>query len=443
MKLIKNALIADGDQTKIVDILFDNKIIKIAPSISNHNAQIIDAKGNPVIPGCLDAHVHFNQPGFEYHEDFYTGTKSAAAGGISTIIDMPSTSLPPVTNVENMEHKLQAVQQNALVDFAFWGGIRANDLPDIDNQIQKLWDAGVVGFKIYTISGMDTFGALEYEEISKLLSQHQDLLFAFHAEDAQIIKKNKTKYECSHNPQNYSKIRSIEAEATAVRNILKNRNNHIHFVHISSKKAAELIINSKLQSDVTFETCPHYLQFTAEDLDKLRGRLKTAPPVKFSADREYLRNCLIDGKLDFVTTDHAGSDWETEKNLPDFSQAYNGIPGIQLMIPYLFSEFYLNDKISLARMIEITSAKAAKRFGLYPNKGSMQVGTDADFTVINLSKELIVDEKELYSKGKYSPFFEQKFNCSIAQTIVRGEIVFDENKGILAKPGYGKFLKRS
>jgi len=230
----------------------------------------------------------------------------------------------------------------------------------------------------------------------------------------------------------------------AVRNIISSlgKKNKAHFVHISSKEASTLILESKKQFDVTFESCPHYLQFTSEDLPILKGRLKTAPPVKFDEDRDFLRNCLITGTLDFITTDHAGCDYEKGKIFEDFSKVYNGIPGTELMIPYLFSEFYLKEKVDLKKMIKLTSENAAKRYGLFPEKGSLQIGTDADFTIIDLNKTYIVDENKLHSKGKYSPFDKTKFSCSIDKTIVRGKIVFDSEKGILQKPGYGKFIRR-
>ena len=438
MKLIINVHI-DNKNNNLVNILFDDKIRKISEKdINISNCEIIDLKGKLLIPGCIDAHVHFNDPVYSHHEDFISGTTAAAFGGITTIIDMPCTSIPPVTNVKNFRHKLEIVQPKALVDFAFWGGIRQNDFPLNEKQITDLWNAGIVGFKIYTISGMDSFEALSYTQIAKTLKAFPEILFGFHAEDETIIKQNSVFRKTA---ENYAKIRSIEAEFTAVKNILNfSENAKIHFVHISSKKAAELILQSE---NATFETCPHYLQFTADDLPKLRGKLKTAPPVKFAEDRDFLRQCVHDEKVDFITTDHAGCDFKTEKDFADFAKIYNGIPATELMIPFLFSEFYQKEKTNLAAMIKLTSENAAKRFGIYPQKGSLQIGTDADFTVINLQKASIVDETKLHSKGKYSPFDETKFSCSIDRTIVRGKTIFDAEKGILQKAGCGKFIKRN
>jgi len=447
MKLIKNALIYYENKTHINDIKFDDKILEITENIPQTSVdEVIDLQGKLLIPGCIDAHVHFNDPGFTDRENFTTGTTAAAFGGITTIIDMPCTSIPAVTNKENLLTKLSVIKSKALIDFAFWGGIRGNDFPPSSEIITELWNTGVVGFKIYTISGMDTFTALSYDEIALVFQQFPEILFAFHAEDENIIKKSISGFtkDQLRRFENYVKTRPVEAEVQAIENILSSlqENNNIHFVHVSSKQAAELILQNKKKYNITFESCPQYLQFTSDDFAELRGKLKTAPPVKYNEDKKFLRDCLKNSTLDFVTTDHAGCEYESGKKFKDFSKVYNGIPGTQLMIPYLFSEFYLNEHVSLKKMIDLTSKNAAKRYGLFPNKGSLEIGTDADFTVIDLNKPFIVDESKLESIGKYSPFNGSKFSCTIDKTIVRGDVVFDSVAGLLQKPGFGKFIRR-
>jgi len=449
MKLIKNAIISTGNnnETKLVNILFNEKIQRISESaIENPVDKIFDLEGKLLIPGCIDSHVHFNDPGFNHHEDFLSGTTAAACGGITTVIDMPCTSIPPVTNKENLFQKLEIIKSKALIDFALWGGIRKNDFPISEKIVKELWNEGVVGFKIYTISGMETFAALTYQDTQQVFQQFPAMLFAFHAEDEKIIQTaiNSFSKEELKLPENYVRTRPVEAEFEAVKKILEiAENNRIHFVHISSKKAAELIMKKKINLDLTFETCPHFLAFTANDYQELLGRLKTAPSVKFEEDKKYLRKLLKEGKIDFITTDHAGCDFESEKKLLDFSKVYSGIPGTELMIPYLFSEFYLKEKVPLSTMIKITSENAAKRFGLYPQKGSLKIGSDADFTVIDLNNKFTVDETKLHSIGKYSPFNNYTFDCSINKTIVRGNIVFDALKGICRKSGLGRWIRRN
>ncbi len=443
MKLIKNAVISD--KQVLVNILFNDKIRNIGHKIPTTEVdETIDLEGMLLIPGCIDAHVHFNDPGFNQREDFLSGSTSAAWGGITTIVDMPCTSKPPVTNIKNLNTKVEHIDKKAVVDYALWGGIRGNDIPVNPEIIDNLWNEGVVGFKLYTISGMSSFTELSYNQIEAILTSFPEYLFAFHAEDKDVISASLNTYtkEQLSKPEYYVQTRPVEAEFTAVEKILElSQKNRIHFVHISSKKAAQLIIREKKHQDVTFETCPHYLDFTADDIPALLGRIKTAPPVKFQADRSYLRDTLAQGTIDYITTDHAGCNYTRDKLYHDFSRVYNGIPGIELMIPYLFSEFYLKNKVSLAEMIKLTSENQAKRLGLYPRKGSLEIGSDADFTILDLGNPFTVDENRLHSKGKYSPWNGKELNCQVAMTIIRGKTVFEKDTGILVKSGYGEWVK--
>lgn len=447
MKLIRNALI-DPD-LPLQDILFDECIYALQAHIDITGVdggitESYDAEGNLLVPGGIDPHVHFSEPGFEDRENFLTGTASAAAGGITTIIDMPCTSLPPVTDVESLQNKMKAVSGKAYIDYAFWVGVRDSG-PDYSANIKELWDEGVAGFKIYTISGMDTFKALPYEKIAAVLEEYPDILFAFHAEDQDVIEKalNLISVKELADYNSYVKCRPVEAEYTAVSRILDflKSESRCHFVHISSKKAAERIIKAKRRiKGLSLETCPHYLEFICDDYADLRGRLKTAPPVKFDEDRAFLRASLKHNDIDFLASDHAGCIYESEKQFDDFSKIYNGIPGTQLLIPYLVSEFLSKGKISVKSFVDVTSANAAKRYGLFPVKGSLKVGSDADFTLISLTEDTFIAEKNLHSKGKYSPFNGMKFNGRIIKTIVRGQTVF-ENGNLLDRKPSGKMIR--
>jgi len=449
MRLIKNArIITNRDKTEIVNLLFDDKIRQISPnSISETGHQITDLEGLILIPGCIDPHVHFNDPGFNHREDFLSGTQAAACGGITTIIDMPCTSDPPVVNRVNLKSKLSVIEPKAVVDFALWGGIRRNDLLTWDQALPELWGEGIVGFKIYTISGMDSFQDLSYAQIRQILTEFPKFLFAFHAEDKKIILDSTSRFSKKEleMPNTYPLTRPVKAELKAVKKIILGAHQYsrIHFVHISSREAAKLILKNKSKFDLTFETCPHYLQFTEADLNQLKGRIKTAPPVRSLEDRTFLRRALCQEKIDFVSTDHAGCNFNKEKNLTDFSQVYNGIPGIELMIPYLFSEFYLSGRITPDAFIRLTSENAARRFGLYPRKGSLQIGTDADFTIVDPESEFLVDEHKLHSLGKYSPLHGKKFRGKIAKTIVRGKTVYDEETCFIHPPGHGIWITRN
>jgi len=446
MKLFKNVLTYYNEKVQYIHILADEKFLKISTNLNDFdtNIETIDLLGKLTIPGAIDSHVHFNDPGFTDREDFTTGTTSAAFGGITTIIDMPCTSLPPVVSKDALFNKLNKIKDKAVVDFAFWGGLRGNDEISLQN-MEELWNEGIIGFKTYTISGMETYKSLTYKEIEKVfeVSKSKNFIFGFHAEDFDVINdlKNTLNGEILKTVKGYTLLRPEEAEIKSVKTIVeiaKKYNSQIHIVHISTKEALDIVTNYEKGSA---ETCPHYLQFTQTDLEILRGRLKTAPVVKKEIDKKGLREGLLNGKIKFITTDHAGCDFETEKQFDDFSKVYNGIPGIQVMIPYLFSEFYVKEKVSLKRMIEITSENVAKFYGLYPQKGVIAEGSDADFTIIDF-KDYFYDESTIVSKGKYSPFNRMKFHAFVSKTIVRGNIVFDNNSGLTGSVGFGKFIKR-
>ena len=361
---------------------------------------------------------------------------------MTTVIDMPCTSLPPITSVENFQNKHQIIKDNAYVDYAFWGGITGDGYDKLT--VEKLWDYGVVGFKLYTISGMESFKAVPYDLLSEIFADFSgsDKLFAFHAEDAEVIADACGKFTAEQlkNWQNYVPSRPSQAEIVAVENILKTmQDNKVHFVHISTSAAVQQIGKAQAAGkNVSVESCPHYLQFCKEDYGKLLGRLKTAPSVKDAGDRDYLRDNLA--KLSFLATDHAGCIWETEKSAEDFSKVYCGIPGVQTFLTYLVDEFYLPGKISYQELVRLSSQGAAKRYGLFPKKGLLAEGSDADFAVFDTEQSYTMKPEDLLCKGKYSPFEGREFRCRLAQTFLRGNLVYDN--GLVGEKGGGKLLKR-
>ncbi len=439
MKLIINAKVDE----KLVYIAFSDKIQKVSSGpIQGDFEQVFDLEGKLLLPGGVDPHVHFNQPGFTQREDFATGSAAAAAGGVTTVIDMPCTSLPPITSVENFVNKHNIIKENAYIDYAFWGGITGDGYDKL--VVEKLWDYGVVGFKLYTISGMDTFQAVSYDLLDKIFSDFSgsDKLFAFHAEDAQVIAEASGKFSAQElkSWQNYVPSRPAAAESVAVSKVLSAmHDNKVHFVHISTMDAVQQIVKAQSKDkDVSLESCPHYLEFCQEDYAQLLGRLKTAPSVKEKQDRDYLRANL--DQLNFLATDHAGCIWQTEKDKEDFSQVYCGIPGVQTFLTYLVDEFYLKEKISYGELVRLSSQGAAQRYGLYPQKGALTEGSDADFAVFDTQASSIMKEEDLLCKGKYSPFKEREFGCKLTQTFLRGSLVYD--KRLVGEKGAGKLLKR-
>lgn len=477
MKVLKNVFLnTTENKLKLVDIIFDDKILDIIDiskeinwsdidSIEKRNKFVenietktypnfieIDGSFNLIMYGSLDSHVHFNTPGYEHRDDFEHASYAAAAGGVTTVIDMPCTSVPPVVSVKNLLLKKEALIGRSRIDYAFWGGISSNNA-DKNNTIKKnleyLIAEGVPGFKVYTISGMNTFKDLTYTEIENIaeIMQRMKSMIAVHAEDKMFIKSKMAEFQFKNRTdwQAYCEARGIEAEVRAVKKLIEIAKKHgtkIHIVHLSSKQATDLIRNAKNSGiNITVETCPHYLYFTQKDFENknIRNFLKTAPPVKFEEDKQGLWDGLKDGTIDFVTTDHAGCDPMIEKMSSNFFEVYGGIPGVQHRVPFLLSFGFLDGNLTLEKTINLLNPY--NNF-IFENKGLIEKGFDADFAIINLWEKQIFTYANMFSKGKYTPFEGVESKVTVKKTFLRGELIYDqENKKNENREKLGKFLK--
>ena len=454
MLRIKNARIIENEQLKTVTIYVEKgKIKNITPGDEAllPAEKEIDVKGNIVFPGFIDPHVHFDDPGFTEREDFETGTRSAAAGGITTIIDMPCTSIPPVTNGRNFDYKLNIVKPKAYVDFTFWGGVTPEQVEsgECKESLKELKDRGIVGVKFYTISGMELYPRMSVPDMDKAfrLMKELNLVCAIHAEDYYLVDyySHLMQEMGREDPESWSEGRTYEAEPEAIWSVVgitEKVGNKLHIVHLSTKEGLNIIRWAKSHGmNATTETCPQYLVFTTEDFKKRGSVLKIAPPLRQEEDREELWKGLKDGSIDFICTDHAAGKYPEEKSDPNIWKNYAGIPGIQLLVSSILYYGFHKGRLSLAEIQKLMSENAAKRYGLYPQKGTVQIGSDADFSVVDLNKEWTVEPSRLESKGKYSPFTGNRLKGKIYMTIIRGEIVYREDEGVIGKRGYGQFVK--
>lgn len=449
IKILKNVFLSTNEsQLKIVDIHFSDRVEKIIDKTSkdldwkeidstetrnkfiqqisdskylSHN-KIYDGEYLVVIPGGIDSHVHFNTPGFEDRDDFEHGSTAAAFGGVTTVIDMPCTSLPPVTSKNNFEVKLNALKNRSLIDYSFYGGVCGNDFDNnlnVEEQIKDLSNRGVAAFKTYLISGMSTFTDLDEERILQTAKwiKKTGKPMAVHAEDKSLIVKRTaiSKKAEQNNWQAYCAARDDQSEAKAIKllvEVAEKTGGRIHVVHLSSKLGLDIIKEAQHKGlKVTSETCPQYLFFTQKDFNnsKISAYLKTAPPVKNEIDREALWDGLKDGTLSFVVTDHAGCKPEKEKSSKNFWEVYGGIPGVEHRVPFLFSEGFLKNKLTLSQTIKLLSSNIADYFNL-EGKGYIKEGYAADFALINLWDKQVINSKEMHSKGKYTPFEGITFN---------------------------------
>lgn len=479
LKLLQNVLISSsGNTLQLADVWFSDKVEQInlnskkkiawdqistrerwqqfksemTPMEQSSNAKKYDGNFLLLMPGAIDPHVHFNTPGFEFREDFEHGSLAAAYGGVTAVIDMPCTSLPPVTSLENLKIKLKAIEGRSWIDYAFWGGVSGSDLKkkwqSIPNLVNQLVDAGVAGFKSYFISGMDSFADLTYDEMLYIARwiQENDSLLAVHAEDKLWIKYKSQNFQdmWRNDWRAYCEARDDIAEARSIARLAKiarETSCKIHIVHLSSELGLEQVRKAQQQPLLlTAETCPHYLFFTQKDFKKFQisNYLKTAPPVKLEADKNALWEALRDGTIAFITTDHAGCDPVKEKSSWNFWDVYGGIPGVEHRVPFLFSEGFKTGRLDLSQTIDLLSTNIADFFSLSPRKGSLNNGADADFALINLWDSQVIHSQNMHSKGKYTPFEGIRFDAVVAATFLRGRLVVNQKGESEVKAGYGK-----
>ncbi|MEW6564099.1 MAG: amidohydrolase family protein [Spirochaetota bacterium] len=481
------------DEPEMLDIrITDGRFSELRPGIRPvADEAVCDLGGLLVLPGGIDSHVHFDTPGFTEREDFLHGGAEAARGGITTVIDMPCTSLPPVTSVANLEHKLEAIRPLALIDYGLYGGLAGPvsgepeqaDPEYLEKTIGAL-SPYVLGFKAYLLSGMDTFPRLNHEALGRAIrgcaAAGRPLLL--HAEDADYvyaateriqkqIRAGAPKGGAEHiggaeknDPATWddyvdSRPEAAELVAVAAAVQLSGKNGGtLHIVHVGTAAAAALAHEAR----ATCETCTHYLAFTREDFAAKGSSLKTAPPVKEAHNRDKLWQYLQDGTIDFVTSDHAPARYE-EKRTGSVWTDYGGIPGVGTTYPYLISEGYLKGRLSLARLQDLMAASKARRFGLADRKGSIEAGLDADFVVVDPAGQSVIRGEGLYSKGKDTPFHGMELWGSLVGTWLRGQAVYlnpamkrfwerfinmnyengpyEDLPGIMVSGGYGRWLR--
>ena len=439
-------------------VVEDGRIGEVAPPGSapaEADETTVDLGGRLVLPGVIDGHVHFDDPGFTHRENFETGTRAAAAGGVTCIADMPCTSLPPVTSRANLQEKLAVIEPKARVDYVLWGGVSDNALEDPDwrRNLQDIAFDGVGSIKVYMLSGMDTFRDLGRSQLERVLRETARLRIpvGVHAEDRDMVHAitARLRTEGREGPLDYAASRPPEAEISAVRTMCElsaETGAHVHIVHLATGRALDLVTEFRDSgAPVSAETCPQYLAFTAEDLESQGALLKTAPVVKSAADRDRLWQGLASGELAYVATDHAAGQWPDEKHTGSIWTDYGGVPLVELSLPFLYSEGVRTGRITLERLTEITASAPARFFGVEARKGRIAPGLDADLTVLDEDETWTVRAENLHNLNRYSPFENRELTGRVRATYVRGEPVYgrgDDGSESFGAEGFGRRVRR-
>ena len=395
----------------------DGRIVALGGA---HRAEeSIDARGMLVLPGAIDVHVHFRDPGPNYKEDWASGSASAAAGGVTTVIDHPNT-VPRTMDAGSFEEKLDIARHRSFVDFGLNGG---------PGKIDELKDAGAQAIgEIFSYEHSDS-------DLAAILGQvgRAGMLACLHAEDGAIIKEKVAELSGRHDPEVYSLARPASAEAAAIEKAC-NWSERLHICHLSSAQGlAAVEAGRRAGRVVTAEVAPHHLLLSEKDYHKPGSFLKMNPPLRRKADNEALWQGLRSGKIDILASDHAPH--LPEEKREDIWEAPPGVPGVETMLPLMLMAVKKN-LISLERLVDALSARPARIFGL-AGKGTIERGMDADLVIVDSKAVTEINADRLHSRADWTPY-QEKQAIFPKMTIVRGRVVWDGE--LQAAPGYGRFL---
>ncbi len=427
------------------------KIVKIGKKSSLPTAEkTIDANNKLILPGGIDVHTHILDLIFSYREDYITGTQAAASGGITTFLEMPM-GIEGKSAIEAFDMQLKVMKEKSIVDFGIIGAAGYNNIDSISKLAQK----GAIAFKTFMLDAPEELSELKdlsakndfclLQIFSKIAETN--LVSSIHAENDSII-SNEIERILSQGRKDFqahteSRPSIAEEEACVRAMILANKANvKLNLVHMSSKNSFDLIKNAKERGvDVSCEITPHHLFLTEEDAEKIGPWAKSDPPLRSKKHLIAAWEALNDGTIDIIASDHSPYTHE-EKNVDTRTNGIFGVgsgtPGIETMIP-LMIDAVNRKKVFLKKCVEALSTNPARRFGLYPRKGTITLNADADLIVIDRKKEYVLKNENMFTKQKITIFDGKKLQGKIEKTIVRGNIVYDEDRNF-AEEGNGKFL---
>ncbi|TFK21957.1 allantoinase [Coprinopsis marcescibilis] len=421
-------IVIDKSTGRIIDVQqkFSTRKDFSNPQISSW----IDAGDLVVLPGLVDAHVHLNEPGRTAWEGFQTGTRAAASGGITTLIDMPLNSLPPTTTVPNLEEKRKAASGQCHTDVGFWGGV----IPGNQANLIPLVEAGVKGFKCFLMeSGVDEFPCVAESDLHPALENLEKVssVLLFHAElDSCVSPASKKPDPTHYSTFLESRPQRFEYDAIGLVHKLQKQYPSLrtHIVHLSAANALPIIREAKDAGlPLTVETCFHYLCLDAEDIPDGHTEFKCCPPVRELANRDKLWEALKEGYIDFVVSDHSPCVLEL-KNLEsgDIMSAWGGISTLGLGLSLLWTEGRKRN-CSIAQVVDWMARKTAVHAGLAETKGELAVGFDGDFVLWDPEVSFTVSKELLQYKNKISPYEGKCLTGRVEQTYLRGSLVYDRN----------------
>ncbi|MBD2566607.1 dihydroorotase [Anabaena lutea] len=419
--LIRQArLILPNGELMIGDVLTQGRqIVEVASKIAPTTpTQEIDAQGLTLLPGVIDPQVHFREPGLEYKEDLFTASCACAKGGVTSFLEMPNTRPLTITQ-QALDDKLERASNKCLVNYGFFIGATAENLPDL------LLAKPTPGIKIF-MGSMHGDLLLDEEEALEAIFAQGNRLIAVHAEDQQRIKQRRQEFAGIDNPAVHSQIQDNQAALLATQLALKLSKKYqrrLHILHMSTAEEAELLRQDK-PSWVTAEVTPQHLLLNTSAYEKIGTLAQMNPPLRSLHDNEILWQALKDGVIDFIATDHAPH--TLEEKAQTYPNTPSGMPGVETSLPLMLTEA-MAGRCTVAQVTNWMSKAVAVAYGI-PNKGEITPGYDADLVLVNLNNYRPVKREELLSKCGWSPFEGWNLTGWPVTTIVGGEIVYDKGQ---------------
>lgn len=419
------------------------RIAAIAPTIDEDAVQVVDARGRYVFPGIIDAHVHFNEPGRADWEGIATGSAALAAGGGTMFFDMPLNSEPPVLDAAGLRAKRALAEEKSCTDFALWGGLTPTNL----DKLTGLREAGAIGLKAFMCnSGIESFRNVDTATLREGMKRAAklELLVAVHAEDEALAAKltAEQKAKGRTDAKAYLASRPVEVELAAIRTALELAGETgcaLHIVHVSSPEGIALIDEARaMRVDVTAETCPHYLLLNDRDVARLGAIAKCAPPLRDEKRRIALWGDLRAGRIQTIGSDHSPSRPEMKDSANMFA-VWGGIAGVQDGFELLMSECAKTAEKDLPILAAVLARNVARRFRIEARKGQLEVGRDADFSLIKYGTEHTIDAESLWTRHRISPYVGRKSKVRVTDTYVRGCAVYAAGR-LTNLPQPGQFL---
>ena len=418
----------------------EGRVVKIAKETNLPLASTkLDLKENMVLPGLIDPHVHLRDQQLAYKEDFSTGTAAAAAGGVTSVIDMPNNK-PVTMDARSLRKRMKLAETKAIVNIAFYSA-----LPENLDEIHQIVGEGAVAFKLFL---SQRIGGLNIEDDDALLRAFNEIAkmgipIAVHAEDKEMLEnmKGRMRQLGRKDVEAYLEVHSPEAEVRAIQRItqlLEKSSVHVHFCHISSALGVNTLLTAKSMGlNVTCEVTPHHLLLSSEHLRRHKTMALTDPPLRTEEDAEALWSVLKQGSLDALGSDHAPHTIE-EKETDSVWDAKPGIPGLETTLPLLLTQVN-KGLLTMSDLVRTTSKRPAEIFHLR-GRGGLGEGCHADLVVVDMDREYKIDSSRFHSKAKYSPFDGWRVKGEPIKTFVNGHLVMDGGE-IVVKPGTGRIVR--